>query len=164
MITDGVLESIGLSKWAFPTFIIPKNDGRVRWVLDFRELNELIVQKLYPLPKIQDIMNGRSNYKDFTKIYLSMIFYCFELDKQSQRVCVITTEFGTYRYLRLPMGVKIFPDDAQNIMEGILQGIYCSICMNDVGIWTNGTFQSQIQIVENFLKKFAENKLKEPIS
>ena len=36
MIADGVLERVeGLSEWAFPTFIIPKKDGRVRWVTDF---------------------------------------------------------------------------------------------------------------------------------
>ena len=108
MIADGVLERVeGLSEGSFPTFIIPKKDGRVRWVTDFRELNKLIVRKSYPLPKIQDIMNGRCNYKYFTKIDLSMMFYCFELDAASQRLCVITTKFGTYRYLRLPMRVKV---------------------------------------------------------
>ena len=124
------------------------------------ELNKLIVRKSYPLPKIQDIMNGRSNYRYFTKIDLSMMFYCFELDAASQKLCVITTEFGTYRYLRLPMGVKVSPDVAQNIMEEILQGIDCSIYMDDVGIWTNGTLQSHLQVVEQVLKKFAENNLK----
>ena len=36
MIADYVLKQvIGLSEWSFPTFIIPKKDGRVRWVTDF---------------------------------------------------------------------------------------------------------------------------------
>ena len=84
MIADGVLERVeGLLEWAFSTFIIPKKDGRVRWVTDFRELNKLLVRKSYPIPKIQDIMNGRSNYRYFTKIDLSMMFYCFMLDKPS---------------------------------------------------------------------------------
>ena len=100
MLADGVLERVeGLSKRSFPTFIIPKKDGQVWWVTDFRELNKLIVRKSYPIPKIQDIMNERSNYRYFTKIDLLMMFYCFELDAASQRLCVITAEFGTYRYL-----------------------------------------------------------------
>ncbi len=41
-----------LSRWASPTFIIPKKDDTVRTISDFRELNKRIVQKPYPIPKI----------------------------------------------------------------------------------------------------------------
>ena len=58
------------------------------------------------------------------------------------------------------MGVKVSPDVAQNIMEEILQGIDCSIYMDDVGIWTNGSFKEYLVVVEQVLKKFAENDLK----
>ena len=80
-----------------------------------------------------------------------MMFYCFMLDKPSQHLCVITIKFGTYRYLRLLMGVKISPDVAQNIMEEVLSGIDCSIYMDDVGIWTNGSFQEHLSVVEQVL-------------
>ena len=76
MIEDGVFRSIGTSKWGFPSFIVPKKDGRVRWLSDFRKLNTLIVRKPYPLPKIQDIMLKRGKYTHFTKIDLSMMFHC----------------------------------------------------------------------------------------
>ena len=35
MIADGVFTKIGESEWGFPSFIIPKKDGRVRWLSDF---------------------------------------------------------------------------------------------------------------------------------
>ena len=94
MVYDGVLVKIGRSEWGFPRFIIPKKDIRVRWVSEFRKLNEMIVRKPFPMPKISDILMERHDYSHFTKIYLSMMFYCFKLDKEIQKICVISTEHG----------------------------------------------------------------------
>ena len=81
MVYDGVLVKIGSSEWGFPIFIIPKKDMRVMWVSDFRNLNEMMVCKPFPMPKISDILMERQEYSHFTKIDLSMMFYCFKLDK-----------------------------------------------------------------------------------
>jgi hypothetical protein len=47
----GVLEWQPSSRWALPTFIIPKKDSTVRTISDIRELNKRIVRKPYPIPK-----------------------------------------------------------------------------------------------------------------
>ena len=42
LITIGVLKKINHSQWAAPTFIIPKINGTVRFISDFKELNKTI--------------------------------------------------------------------------------------------------------------------------
>ena len=36
LVAIGVLTKINCSEWAAPNFIIPKKDGRVRFISDFR--------------------------------------------------------------------------------------------------------------------------------
>jgi len=52
----GVLKKVNHSEWAAPAFVIPKKDGSVRFISDFRELNLRIKRKPYPIPKISDLM------------------------------------------------------------------------------------------------------------
>jgi hypothetical protein len=55
----GVFTKCGASEWLFPTFLIPKKEGPVRWITDFHALNKPIKRKVYLLPKIQDILSRR---------------------------------------------------------------------------------------------------------
>jgi hypothetical protein len=52
LIAIGVLKWQPSSKWASPSFIIPKKDHTVRTISNFRELNKGIVRKPYPILEI----------------------------------------------------------------------------------------------------------------
>jgi Reverse transcriptase (RNA-dependent DNA polymerase) len=123
LVQEGVLEPGTRSAWIAGTFIIPKKDGRVRWVSDFHGLNKAIKRKVYPIPIISDVLCHRCGYKYLTKIDLSMQFYCFELDDARKELCTIAMPFGLYHYQHLPMGVNQSPNIAQEIMEHVLSSI-----------------------------------------
>ena len=155
---EGVLAPCGSSEHAYPTFIIPKKDNRVRWVSDFRILNDMLVRKQYGLPRIQDILRRRKNYKYMTKIDISMQFYTFELTEESSWLCVIVTPFGKYRYLRLPMGICNSPDFAQEIMEDIFKDMLqdIEIYIDDIGIFDDD-FDEHMSKVRRVLTRLQEN-------
>jgi hypothetical protein len=155
-----VLRPIGQSSWAFPTFIIPKKDGRVRWISDFRELNKVLKRRPYPLPLIHEQIQRRKKYKHFTKLDLSMMFYNFELDEPSKELCTIVTPFGHFQYCRLAMGLKVSPDIAQSIIEEVLRDLDCLAYIDDIGIWTDGTYEDHLKLVDRVLQRLNKNGFK----
>ena len=161
----GVLSPCGASAWLTPTFLIPKKDGRVRWISDFRALNKVIKRKVYNLPRIQDILSRRHGYQYFTKIDISMQYYTFELDEESKDLCTICTPFGNYKYNRLPMGVSQSPDIAQNIMEDLFRQLdEVDVYIDDVGCFNQSwsdhllSLDKVLQILQD--SNFTVNPLK----
>ena len=66
-----------------------KNDGTVRVISDFRELNKLIKRKPFPLPKIQDLLLKLEDFQYATSLDLNMGYYHIELSPESKKLCTI---------------------------------------------------------------------------
>ena len=77
-------------------------------------------------------MLKQRGYNHFTKIDLSMMFYCFEMDKESKELCTIITPFGKLQYNCVLMGIKVFPDFAQLMIKKILDGLDINAYMEDL--------------------------------
>jgi hypothetical protein len=108
LVRIGVLTSQQESEWVSSSFIIPKKNGRVSWIINLCQLNKVIRCTQYPLLITTDILHKHSGYMFFTKLDISMQYY---------------TPFGKYKYLRLLMVLKCSPDIAQAAMENVLSDI-----------------------------------------
>jgi hypothetical protein len=157
LVRIGVLAAQQESEWASPSFIIPKKDGRVCWISNLCQLNKVIRHKQYTLPIITDILRKCSGYKFFTKLDVSIQYYTFELDKESQDLCTIITLFGKYKYLRLPMGLKRSPDIAQAAMENVLSDIKDAVVyIDDDGAFSND-WDHHVNLLATVLWQIREN-------
>ncbi|MEM7375858.1 MAG: reverse transcriptase domain-containing protein, partial [Bacteroidota bacterium] len=162
LVETGILEEGGRSEWISGTFIVPKKllpgetEPRVRWVSDFRALNKCLKRKVYPIPRIGDILARRTGYKFLSKLDISMFFYTFELDDESKELTTIATPFGLYRYKRLPMGIKVAPDIAQEHIEKIMKAIDdIEVYIDDIGIFS-GDWQTHMDTLSKVLKQLED--------
>ena len=157
-----VLEETGRTEWASPTFIIPKKDGRVRWISDLRELNKVLKRKVYPLPLIDDIVSCHKGYKYFTKLDLTMMYYSFEMDEESKDRCTIITPFGKYCYRRMAMGLKPAPDIAQYHIESILRDLKqegVEVYIDDIGLFSN-SYEEHMLLIAKVVERLQSNGFK----
>ena len=151
----GVLEKVQQSEWGSPTFIIPKNDGRVRFISDFRRLNSMIKRKPYPLPRISDTLQQLEDFNYATSLDLNMGYYHVQLSPTASDMCTIITEYGKYRYKHLPMEVACSPDIFQAKIYELLGDIEVNNAyIDDVLVVKKGTFDEYLEQLNEIFRRY----------
>ena len=118
-------------------------------------------RKPYPLPRIADLLQDMSGFTYVTTLDLSMGYYSIELSPRSSDACTIVTEFGKFRYKRLPMGVSCSPDIFQakiNELLGDIEGICAYI--DDLLLLSKGTWEDHLERLEEVLKRLRDKGLR----
>jgi Reverse transcriptase (RNA-dependent DNA polymerase) len=149
------------SEWAAPTFIISKKDGTVRFISDFRQLNKRIKCKLFPIPKIQDLLLKLEGFQYATSLDLNMGYYHIELSPDSKRLCTIVLPWGKYEYQKLPMGLCNSPDIFQEKMSTLFSDLeFIRTYIDDLLVITKSDWQDNLRHLDIIFKCLQEAGLK----
>ena len=74
----GVFKRVNRSEWVDSTFIQPKNNGTVRFLSNFRKLNQRIRRKPLLIIKIQDMLLNLEGFTYTSYLDLNMGYYHIE--------------------------------------------------------------------------------------
>ena len=116
----GVVKKIGPGEpttWSSALHLAPKDGNDLRVCGDFRGLNDRTILDHYPLPSIRSFAGKLKGMTVFSKVDLRKAFYLVPLDEQSQLKTITLTNWGTYKYLRMPMGLRNSAQTFQKIIE-----------------------------------------------
>ena len=145
MLLTGVLTSVQKSQYGTPLFITPKKESTVSFIAEYLRLNQKLVRNTYPLPRIGETMQKLEGLQYATSLYLSMGYYNIRLSLAIQYITTIVTEFGKFKYNRLPMGMcapgDIFPDKLDEIL-GDIKGVKTYI--DDILVLREDIFENHI--------------------
>jgi len=140
-------------------FWVPKKNGRLRMVIDYRPLNEVTLRDGYPLPLIKSLLHQVIGSKVFSVIDLEAAFHLIKIMPGQEPLTAFRTPKGVYEYKVMPFGIKNGPSIFQRYIERILSphAAYAKVYIDDVIIHSDDRDQhyEHMSAVLSTLKDYA---------
>ena len=150
------------SPYSAPAMLIPRKNGKLRLVIDYRQLNKQTIKSTWPIPSIGEIFDTLEGSACFTSIDMSAGFYQVPREESSQDYTAFSTPFGSLKWLRMPMGLTGNPPTFQCLVEKIFVGLTWKICVphpDDI-IISSSTPEEHLERLRFVFERFREHNLK----
>ena len=115
------------SLYSEPAMLVLKKNGKLRLVIDYRKLNEQKIKSCWLIPSLEEIFDTLQGSAYFTTIDMSWGFYQLPMGPKSQNYTALSTPFGSFKGLRMPVGLTGSPNIFQNLMEHVPVGFTWNI-------------------------------------
>ncbi|CAF1512760.1 unnamed protein product [Didymodactylos carnosus] len=94
------------SPWSSPVVLIKKKDGSPRFCMNYRRLNLITERDVYPLPRIDDIIDKLAGSQYFTTLDLKAGYWQISIDEHDKKKTAFVTTDGLYEFNVLPFGLS----------------------------------------------------------
>ena len=162
LLRDGIIAPT-VSPWASPCLLVPKADNNFRLCVDYRALNKIIEDDVYPLPNIGEIIMDLGGTKVFTSLDLMSAFHQVKLSNDSVPLTAFKTRTGHYAYLMCPFGIKTMPSVFQRLMNLVFSESKFKpnvhTYLDDI-LLTNNNKTSHLETIDHALYRLSRANLK----
>ena len=128
MLEKGVIRE-STSPWSSPIILVKKNDGEMRFCIDYRKLNSVTVGHAHPLPRVDDILDSLGNAQYFSTLDLKSAYWQISVDEKDRHKTAFVTQRGLFEFNRMPFGLVNAPTTFQRAMDLVLSGLCYVICL-----------------------------------
>ena len=126
--SEGIVES-SVSRWLNPVVLVRKKNGDLRFCVDFRKLNELVVQDGYELPRIPELIGSLHGNHYFSSLDLKDGFYQVPIATRDKEKTAFYTGERLMQFTRMPQGYRNSPAIFQRVMTLVLEGLIGKACL-----------------------------------
>ncbi|GFX48771.1 hypothetical protein TNCV_3479551 [Trichonephila clavipes] len=147
------------SPYGAPVVLIPKPNNQFRLCIDYRKLNEVTVSDTYPLPRMDDLLQEAKHTAYISTIDLKSGYHQVNVNPADRDKTAFVCPFGTYRFKRMPFGLKNAPATFQRLMDLFRRGLPVLAYLDDI-IIMSPTFEQRLADLEAVFKRLMDFKLR----
>lgn len=161
MLQNGIIEKSD-SPYSSPVVLAKKENGKYRFCIDFRKVNEASEKDAYPLPQIDHTLEKLIRANWFSKIDLKNGYWNVKLADESKRVTAFTVPGrGLFQFRVMPFGLHSSGSTFQRLLDRVIGPelepnayVYC----DDI-IVCSETFTEHITHLKEIFKRIREARL-----
>ena len=106
------------SPYASAVVLVRKKNGKLRFCVDFRELNAKGVRDSYALPRIDELLDNLSGCRYFSTLDMQSGYHQLQMEEQDKPKTAFTAvPLGFYEFNVLPFGLCNAPSTFQRLVE-----------------------------------------------
>ena len=151
------------SPWASAIVLVRKKDGRLRFCIDLRRLNNRTVKDAYSLPRIESILDSLGGAQIFTTLDLKAGYWQVEMAEECKAYTAFTCgPLGFYECDTMPFGATNAPATFQRLMHDCLGDLnmnWCIVYLDDIIIFSD-TKEEHLKRLEAVFQKLITAGLK----
>lgn len=99
------------------------SDGRPRFCVDYRRLNSITHKDVYPLPRVDDILESVKWARMFSSLDLSSGYWKIPVAARDRDKTVFFTPDELFNFFRMPFGLSNVPATFERLMNRALAGL-----------------------------------------
>ena len=136
----------------------------IRFCVEYRRLNSVTKMDVYPLPRIDDMLDSLSEACMFSTLDLASGVWQVEDEEPSHEKNAFITNHGLFEFEKMPFGLINGPATFQYLMETVLAGLVrniaiCYVYLDNILI-IEKTFEEHLENIARVLSQLHEAGLK----
>ena len=152
MLDKGIIQESN-SPWCQPLVIVSKKDGSPRFCVDFRKLNSVTRKQIFPMPRVDEVLDSLGDACYFTTLDLASGYWQIPMEPNDMEKTAFCTRQGNFEFRVMPMGLVNASYTFQKMMQLVLSGLQWQICMvylDDVIVYSKSFAQHLFNLCSVF--------------